>query len=66
MDINGTFDLYDLVEVGLSYRLKESISSLAFFKIADWVKVGYAFDSSITEIANYSRGNHEVVLKFYY
>ncbi len=66
MDISGMFSLYDLVAVGSSYRLKESLSTLVFFNIADWIQLGYAYDTSITAIRNYSRGNHEVILKFYY
>ncbi len=64
MDISGTIDMYDKVELGASYRLKESISSLAFFKVADWVSIGYAYDTSVTAVSNYRKGNHEVILKF--
>ncbi len=28
------------------------------------LKIGYAYDSSITAVSNYRRGNHEVILKF--
>ncbi|SHI65676.1 PorP/SprF family type IX secretion system membrane protein [Aquimarina spongiae] len=63
MDISGTFDLYDKAEFGLSYRLKESISTVVLFKMLDRIKVGYAYDSSITAVSNYRRGNHEVILK---
>ena len=66
MDISGTLDLHNLIELGISHRLKESISGLVFFKIKDWAAIGYAYDSSITAIKNYSRGNHEVILKFRY
>ncbi len=64
MDISGTLDVYDLVEFGLSYRLKESISTLVFFKMTNKLSIGYAYDSSITAVSNYRRGNHEIILKF--
>jgi len=64
MDINGTFDLYDMVELGLSYRLKESVSTLVFFKIANSLQIGYAYDTSLAAVSNYRRGNHEMLLKF--
>lgn len=64
MDINGTFGLYDKVELGVSYRLKESVSTLVFFKMANNLQIGYAYDASLTPVSNYSRGNHEVILKF--
>ncbi len=63
MDISGTLDVYDLVEFGLSYRLKESISTIVFFKMTNSLEIGYAYDSSITAVSNYRRGNHEIILK---
>ncbi|GAA4272661.1 type IX secretion system membrane protein PorP/SprF [Aquimarina gracilis] len=63
MDISGTFDLYDKAEIGLNYRLKESISGVVLFKMLDRIKIGYAYDAAVTSISNYRRGNHEVILK---
>ena len=63
MDISGTFDLYDKVELGLNYRLKESISTLLLFRITNNLRLGYAYDASVTAVSNYRRGNHEVILK---
>ena len=65
MDINGTFDLYGLLDLGLSYRLKESMSTLVFFKMSDRFRIGYAYDAAVTSVSNYRRGNHEAILKFY-
>ncbi|BFP39433.1 type IX secretion system membrane protein PorP/SprF [Flavobacteriaceae bacterium GF1] len=65
MDINGTFDLYGLLDLGLSYRLKESMSTLVFFKMSDRLRIGYAYDAAVTSVSNYRRGNHEAILKFY-
>ncbi|MDO5968501.1 type IX secretion system membrane protein PorP/SprF [Flavivirga aquimarina] len=64
MDISGTLNMNNTLEFGISHRLKESISGLVFFKITDSVRAGYAYDSSITAVKNYGRGNHEVILKF--
>lgn len=63
MDISGTLNFYNQVELGFSYRLKESVSSLVVFKLSDKLRVGYAYDTSITSISNYRRGNHEIILK---
>ena len=65
MDINGMFDLYGLMDLGLSYRLKESMSTLVFFKMSDGLRIGYAYDAAVTAVRNYRRGNHEAILKFY-
>ena len=63
MDINGTFDLYEVLELGVSYRLRESVSTLVFFKMANSVRIGYAYDASLTPVSNYRRGNHELILR---
>ncbi|WP_410487067.1 type IX secretion system membrane protein PorP/SprF [Spongiivirga sp. MCCC 1A20706] len=64
IDLTGTFDIYKRVELGLNYRLNESVSGLAFVKMADWMAFGYAYDRSTTNIGDYSRGSHEVLLRF--
>ncbi|WP_420321373.1 type IX secretion system membrane protein PorP/SprF [Flagellimonas sp.] len=63
MDISGTLSLYKKIELGVSHRLEESISGLVFFKMADWVRIGYAYDNAITNLGNYSQGSHEVILQ---
>lgn len=62
-DINGMFNLYDKVDVGVSHRLRESISGLVYFKMLDWIKLGYGYDAITSNLANYGKGNHEVLLK---
>jgi len=64
LDITGTFDLYKVLELGISYRLDESISGLGLFKIVDWFNVGYAYEATTTDVKDYSRGSHEVLLRF--
>ncbi len=64
IDATGTFDIYNRVELGLNYRLNESVSGLAFIKMADWMAFGYAYDRSTTNIGDFSRGSHEVLLRF--
>ena len=66
MDISGTLDLHDMMEFGISHRLKESISGLVLFKIENWARIGYAYDSSLTAIKDYSKGSHEIIFKFRY
>ncbi|NER18332.1 PorP/SprF family type IX secretion system membrane protein [Spongiivirga citrea] len=64
IDLTGTFDIYNRIELGLNYRLNESVSGLAFVKMADWMAFGYAYDRATTNIGDYSRGSHEVLLRF--
>lgn len=64
LDITTTFDLYKVMELGVSYRLDESISGLGLLKLADWVHFGYAYEATTTDIKDYSKGTHEVLLRF--
>ena len=64
LDLTSTFDLYNIIELGISYRLDESISGLGMFKLVDWFNVGYAYEATTTDVKDYSRGTHEVLLRF--
>lgn len=64
MDITGTLDIRERLELGVSHRFNESISGILFVDIADWAAFGYAYDYSITEIGDYSKGTHEIMLRF--
>lgn len=64
MDVTGTFDFRETIELGISHRLNESISGILFVDIADWAAFGYAYDYSITEVGDYNKGTHEIMLRF--
>ena len=64
LDLTATIDLINVIEFGISYRLDESISGLGLLKLADWVQFGYAYESTTTDVKNYSRGSHEALLRF--
>lgn len=64
VDFTTTLDLYKTMELGVSYRLDESVSGIGLLKLSDWVHFGYAYESTTTDVKNYSRGSHEVMLRF--
>jgi type IX secretion system PorP/SprF family membrane protein len=64
LDMTATFDLYKVIELGISYRLDESISGLGLFKLADWINIGYAYEATTTDVKDYSNGSHEILLRF--
>ena len=49
-DVNANFLFYEQFEVGASYRAEDSFSGLVGFRPADWVQVGFAYDSSVSDI----------------
>lgn len=63
IDITGMISINKKTELGISYKLDESISAIAMFKYIDWLQFGYAYDYSTSPIGDYSNGSHELILK---
>ena len=49
-DVNANFLFFEQFEVGASYRAEDSFSGLVGFRPTDWVQVGFAYDSSVSDI----------------
>ncbi len=64
LDLTTTFDIYNKVELGVSYRIDESVSGIGLFKLSDWIHFGYAYEATTTDVGDYSEGTHEVILQF--
>lgn len=64
MDIN-VMTLYNkFIGVGLGWRSGDAILASLLMQITDRIRLGYAFDATLTEIRNYSAGAHEIMLSF--
>jgi len=70
LDAPLTFDIslnsliYDRFELGVSYRYQDAFVALAGFNINKYLKIGYAYDFSTSELSGYNNGSHEVILLF--
>jgi type IX secretion system PorP/SprF family membrane protein len=63
-DINNMFVLYDIVGLGFSYRLNDSLVGLFELQINDNFHVGYAYDITTSDIRLYSNGSHEIMINY--
>lgn len=63
IDITGMISIQEKTEIGISYRLDESISAIAMFKYVDWLQFGYAYEHTTSPVGDYSSGSHELLLK---
>jgi len=63
-DISTTVFIENKVEVGTSYRYKESLGFLAAFFVNDNFRIGYAYDYSLGALSNFNKGSHEIMLLF--
>ncbi|WP_179344515.1 PorP/SprF family type IX secretion system membrane protein [Winogradskyella ursingii] len=61
-NLNALF--YEKFELGVSYRLEDSISGLVNFSITPSIKIGYAYDAVSSQIKAFAPASHEVFLLF--
>lgn len=60
-DITAAFRFMKKFEVGAAYRTDQAISGLFMLSLADWVNLGYAYESSTrNEISDIGDGTHEI------
>ena len=52
------------VEFGASYRWSDSFSGLINFNVSEGVKIGYAYDHTISNLGQFSSATHEILLLF--
>lgn len=63
-DINSMFIFYDVVGLGASYRLGDSVIGLFELQINENFHVGYAYDITMSDIRLYSNGSHEIMINY--
>jgi type IX secretion system PorP/SprF family membrane protein len=63
-DANLLTVLYDVVGLGVSYRLNDSVVGLFELQINDNFHVGYAYDFTTSDIRLYSNGSHEIMVNY--
>ncbi len=63
-DVNINALINNKLEIGLSYRLEDSFSGLVNFLITPNLRIGYAYDNSISELQEFGPASHEFILLF--
>lgn len=64
IDFSGNVLFSDSFEIGLSYRLDESVSALVNVRAAKNLRIGYAYDYTLTNLGDFNTGSHEIFLLF--
>jgi len=64
VDINVNALLMEVLWVGASYRTGDSFIGLVGFNITRQLRLGYAYDFTLTDIGDYSDGTHEITLGY--
>lgn len=72
-DANLMFLLKDVFWIGASYRhafiteadkASESVDGIIAFQLKNGLKIGYAYDYTLSDIRRYTSGSHEIMLGF--
>ncbi|WP_207424838.1 PorP/SprF family type IX secretion system membrane protein [Desertivirga brevis] len=63
-DINANLWIRNVFSVGAQYRTNADVSGMVEFQISPQIRVGYAYDHSLTDLQSYNSGSHEIMLRF--
>ena len=64
IDLSLNAMLFDTVEGGLSWREGDSVSAMVNFLVAKNLRIGYAYDYTLTNLGDFNTGSHEVFLLY--
>lgn len=54
----------DRFELGAAYRIDDSFSGLMAWQVSSQVRIGYAYDHTLSNLGQFNSGTHEVFLLF--
>lgn len=62
VDLHLALIIKNVFTIGATYRSLDSFDLLANFQLSNNLRIGYAYDLTVTELKNYTSGSHEVML----
>ncbi len=62
IDLSLNALIKNFLELGVSWRHDDSVSGLIGVQVSRSVRIGYAYDYTLTELNNYNSGSHELML----
>ena len=64
LDLSAYFLLSERFEIGGTYRVDDSFGGMVNFAVTPSLRIGYAYDSIISELNTTSPASHEIILLF--
>lgn len=64
VDITANVLFNNVFEVGAGYRLDDAVMGLANFKISPTLRIGYAYDYTLSNLGRFNSGSHEIMILF--
>ncbi len=63
-DASLNFLIHETLNLGVNYRLEDSLSALMGFQISTQIDMGYEYDYSINALNSYNQGTHEIFFRY--
>lgn len=63
LDLNATFLFNEVLWLGATYRLGDSIDGVVMYQISDMLKAGVAYDFTISELRQHTTGTFEILME---
>ncbi|MDC3388911.1 type IX secretion system membrane protein PorP/SprF, partial [Flavobacteriaceae bacterium] len=64
VDLTTNVLINNRFEAGIAYRFDDSLAALAGFRITPTLKIGYAYDYTLSNLGDYNSGSHEIMILF--
>lgn len=64
VDVTANVLFNNVFEIGAGYRLDDAVIGLANFRISPSLRVGYAYDHTLTNLGRFNSGSHEIMILF--
>lgn len=64
VDINAKFQYQDVVWIGASFRARDGFAGMLGVNVSNRFNIGYSYDYTTSNLNNYTKGTHEIVLGF--
>lgn len=64
IDLTANVLIHNKVEFGVGYRFDDSISGIMNFSMSDAMRIGYAYDHTLSNLGRFNSGSHEIFLLF--
>ena len=63
-DLNAMFWIKDMIGIGAQYRSNADVSGLFEIQATPQIRIGYAYDHSLTTLQTFNGGSHEIMLRY--
>lgn len=64
IDLTTNVLINDVLEIGAGYRFDDALTGLVNFRVSPSMRIGYAYDYTLSNLGKFNSGSHEVMLLF--